>query len=160
MLQALIYYVIKLILCYYAVFLPFKLCRKYVYSNSKSIMIVLGSGGHTIEIISMLKKLDFDKFVKIFFVHSNNDSNSLKKLHEHFDLNKIKSKVEFLSLYRSRQVGQSYFSSIFTTLFAFLHSLLLIIKTRPNLVSINNYVDCHKWSWSIASTLLYRVYSQ
>ena len=134
MLEGLVYLLIKVVLIYYTFSIPLKLWRRYYYSKVKSIMIVLGSGGHTTEIITMLKKLDFNKFVRIYFVHSHNDSNSVKKLRENIEIDKIKDKIEIMSLYRSRQVGQSYFSSIFTTLFAFLHSILLIIKTRHNLV--------------------------
>lgn len=134
MLLNILYLFVKLILLYYVILIPVKIFRKIYHKKSKSIMIVLGSGGHTAEILTMLKKLDFNKFCKIFFVHSHNDTNSVRKLQEQFDLDKYKRKIEILSLYRSRQVGQSYFSSIFTTLIAFAHSVLLILKTRPNIV--------------------------
>lgn len=130
-----VFLLLKLFLMYYLIVFPLKLIRRLYNSKSKSLMIVLGSGGHTAEIVTMLKKLDFNKFVKIFFVHSHNDANSVKKLQEHFDLQKYQQQIQILSLYRSRQVGQSYFSSIFTTLIAFAHSVLLILKTQPNLVS-------------------------
>jgi beta-1,4-N-acetylglucosaminyltransferase len=131
------FFLFKLILIYYLILFPLKLFRRLYNSKSKSIMIVLGSGGHTAEILTMLKKLDFNKFSKIFFVHPHNDVNSVKKLQEQFNLQIFQDKIQILSLYRSRQVGQSYFSSIFTTLIAFAHSILLVLKTQPNLVSSN-----------------------
>jgi len=41
-------------------------------------------------------------------------------------------KVEFIN--RSRHVGQSYFSSIFTTLWAFFTVIPLVYRLRPKLV--------------------------
>ncbi len=104
--------------------------------NKKSIMIVLGSGGHTGELLTMLKKLDLNKFSEIFFVSSLNDPRSESKVHEVLDL-KNKTNLKFLKIFRSRNVGQSFFSSIFTTLFALFHSVYLILKTRPNMIVTN-----------------------
>ncbi len=110
-----------------------RLIRKNLF-NKKSIMVILGSGGHTGEMILMLKKLDFDKFDKVIFVHSNNDINSAKKLKESF---KITSNTIIKSIYRSRNVGQSYKSSIITTFVAFFHSVILILQNRPNMIVTN-----------------------
>lgn len=35
------------------------------------------------------------------------------------------------------QVGQSYVSSVYTTLFAMLHAALMVVRIRPDLVLVN-----------------------
>ena len=94
----------------------------------------MGSGGHTGEMAIMLKNLNFDKFDMIVFVYSNNDNNSIKKIKETF---KITKNVIFQTIYRSRNVGQSFKSSILTTILAFFHSFYIIIKHRPNMIVTN-----------------------
>jgi beta-1,4-N-acetylglucosaminyltransferase len=106
-------------------------------------MIVLGSGGHTGELLIMLSKLELDKFSKIFFVSSHNDVRSEGKAKEVLNLNKSKIQknkkinIKFHKIYRSRNVGQSFFTSIFTTLYSMFQSTLLILKARPNLIVTN-----------------------
>jgi beta-1,4-N-acetylglucosaminyltransferase len=39
-----------------------------------------------------------------------------------------------MQIYRSREVGQSYFTSIATTLLATLHAMWLVIRIRPQVV--------------------------
>ena len=132
--------IIKIILYYVIFMLGLNIMRKKF--NKKSIMIVLGSGGHTGELILMIKKLNLDKFVKIFFVISHNDSSSENKLYENLEFEKHSKKIEIMKIYRSRNVGQSFKSSIFTTIISFFHSVILIIKSRPNMVYIYE-IDCN-----------------
>lgn len=101
-------------------------------------MIVLGSGGHTGELLIMVKQLDFNKFTDCFFVSAHNDKNSEKKAREYINISSFpKTKFHFEKIYRSRNVGQSFFSSIFTTLFALFHAVFIVIKTRPSIVVTN-----------------------
>lgn len=44
--------------------------------------------------------------------------------------------AQFMQIYRSREVGQSYFTSVWTTVIATLHALWLMIKIRPQVVFI------------------------
>jgi len=104
-------------------------------------MIILGSGGHTGEILMMLKKLNFDKFNKIFFVSSHNDKNSETKAKEMLAFDEKHDKhVQFFKVYRSRNVGQSYLTSILTTFISLMHSFYLMMITRPNLVIIIKFI--------------------
>ena len=43
---------------------------------------------------------------------------------------------------RSRNVGQSYFTSVFTTLYAFLHAMLVVFWFMPELVLVNGPGTC------------------
>jgi beta-1,4-N-acetylglucosaminyltransferase len=102
--------------------------------NKKSIMITLGSGGHTGELLLMIKNLKLEKFAKVYFVISHNDTASENKLYENIDYKNNKNKIELMKIYRSRNVGQTFKSSILTTIISFFHSVILIIKARPNMV--------------------------
>ena len=95
--------------------------------KGKTLMIVLGSGGHTGELLIMLKKLDFSKFSEIYVISSMNDKHSENKFREAFNVTKIE-KCNFFKIYRSRNVGQSFKSSIFTTIFSMLHSIFILLK--------------------------------
>jgi beta-1,4-N-acetylglucosaminyltransferase len=112
--------------------LALRYIRKYIF-NKKSIMIILGSGGHTGELLIMLSKLNLRKFEKVYFVSSHNDTSSENKAKEVLEVDN-QNKFEFLKIYRSRNVGQSYFTSIFTTLFSMLHSVYIMLRKRPNMV--------------------------
>jgi len=133
-----IYFILKLALYYFLIMFGLKLIRKYVLNPKKSIMIILGSGGHTGEILLMIKKLDFNKFSSCYFVSSHNDKNSENKTKESIDMNNFKNtKFQFIKIYRARNVGQSFISSIPTTIYSLFQSLFILIKTRPNMVVSN-----------------------
>ena len=100
-------------------------------------MVILGSGGHTGEMLLMIKKLNLLKFKNITFVYSKNDSSSLNKLKETFSQIEALNNIQICKIFRSRNVGQSFKSSIFTTLYSFIESVYIIIKYRPNLVIYN-----------------------
>ena len=101
-------------------------------------MIILGSGGHTGEILLMIKKLDFNKFSACYFVSSHNDKNSENKAKESVEIEKFKNtNFIFLKIYRARNVGQSFISSVPTTLYALLQSFFILIRYRPNMVVTN-----------------------
>ncbi|PWA35353.1 hypothetical protein CTI12_AA610280 [Artemisia annua] len=50
--------------------------------------------------------------------------------------------TEFLQTYRSREAGQSYITSVGTTLFALGHALWLMIKIRPRVILCNGPGTC------------------
>lgn len=60
-------------------------------SESKaSLMIVLGSGGHTAEMLYMLQNYDFGKYKKVYFVLGDNDTMSVNKTKLFMQKNKVK----------------------------------------------------------------------
>lgn len=42
--------------------------------------------------------------------------------------------AQFMKIYRSREVGQSYLTSVGTTLVAIVHALWLVFKIKPQVV--------------------------
>ncbi|KAL0906989.1 hypothetical protein M5K25_025524 [Dendrobium thyrsiflorum] len=121
-------------------------------SQRVSTLIVLGSGGHTAEMLSIVNVLEKDRFVPRFYIAAGTDNMSLQKarvLEESLiqkeeignkkDIEKIAC---FEQIYRSREVGQSYLTSIYTTLVAILHALWLMLKFRPEVIICNGPGTC------------------
>ncbi len=100
-------------------------------------LIVLGSGGHTGEMLHMVKKLDKEKHPDRVYVCAASDDASFEKA-TRFEADVMKStSATIYCVPRARSVGQSYLTSVFTTLYAFLASFLLILRLRPSLLITN-----------------------
>ncbi|XP_025624707.1 UDP-N-acetylglucosamine transferase subunit ALG14 isoform X2 [Arachis hypogaea] len=105
-----------------------------------STLIILGSGGHTAEMLDLLAVLQKDRFYPRFYIAAATDNMSLQKaeLLENSlaaeNGTPITNAGKFMKIYRSREVGQSYITSIWTTLVAMVHALWLMIKIRPEVV--------------------------
>lgn len=113
-----------------------------------STLIILGSGGHTAEMLNLLSVLQKDRFTPRFYIAAATDNMSLQKarLLENYLADKIGvgmvDSTHFMQIYRSREVGQSYLTSIWTTLIALAHALWLMIKIRPQVVLCNGPGTC------------------
>ncbi|KAF2282820.1 hypothetical protein GH714_043111 [Hevea brasiliensis] len=103
--------------------------------------------GHTAEMINVLSALQKDRFMPRFYVAAATDNMSLQKARVLEDLladtngGKVVS-AKFMQIYRSREVGQSYITSIGTTLIAIAHALWLMIKIRPKVILCNGPGTC------------------
>ncbi|CAH1446376.1 unnamed protein product [Lactuca virosa] len=117
-------------------------------SKHLSTLIVLGSGGHTAEMINLLSVMQNDRFAPRFYIAAVTDNMSLQKarVFENTLADKISLQVsdstKFMQIYRSREVGQSYITSIGTTLFALCHALWLMLKIRPQVILCNGPGTC------------------
>lgn len=118
----------------------------YIRWNRKSIqqlqsvesMFIFGSGGHTAEMCQLLKSLDPVKtFAKVHFVIARNDKLSLQRITS-WPGNNVS--VHLIS--RSRSVGQSWFTSLFTFAISAIESVSLIIRTQPHLIISNGPGTC------------------
>ncbi|PHU25240.1 hypothetical protein BC332_03572 [Capsicum chinense] len=117
-------------------------------SRSLSTLIVLGSGGHTAEMLNLLYVLQTRRFKRRYYVAAATDNMSLQKAHVFEDSLLGKEALEeaggaeFMQIYRSREVGQSYITSVRTTLVAIAHALWLMIKIRPQVILCNGPGTC------------------
>ena len=114
-------------------------------TNNKHVKtaIVLGSGGHTGEMIKLLGGCNLNIIEPREYIIADSDQMSIQKIkafeannkntNTHFNLNRIA---------RSRHVGQSYFTSVFTTLIAIFYSIPLIFKIKPSLLIVNGPGTC------------------
>ncbi|XP_055834381.1 uncharacterized protein LOC129902953 [Solanum dulcamara] len=116
--------------------------------RSLSTLIVLGSGGHTAEMLSLLYVLQIEKFKPRYYIAAATDNMSFQKAHVFEDSLLDKETLEevggakFMQIYRSREVGQSYITSVGTTLVALVHALWLMIKIRPQMILCNGPGTC------------------
>ncbi|KAI3719237.1 hypothetical protein L6452_20132 [Arctium lappa] len=113
-----------------------------------STLVVLGSGGHTAEMINLLSVMQKDRFAPRFYIAAATDNMSLQKAHVFEETLDDKTSLQgpddtqFLQIYRSREVGQSYITSVGTTLLALAHALWLMIKIRPQVILCNGPGTC------------------
>ncbi|XP_066359956.1 uncharacterized protein [Miscanthus floridulus] len=103
-------------------------------------LIVLGSGGHTAEMMNIVTTLQKDRFTPRYYVAALTDNMSLQKAQS--DGMKTAENAHFMQIYHSREVGQSYITSIATTLLATLHAMWLVIRIRPQVIFCNGPGTC------------------
>ncbi|CAI8588202.1 unnamed protein product [Vicia faba] len=117
-------------------------------SKPVSTLIILGSGGHTAEMLNLLAVLQKDRFNPRFYIAAATDNMSLQKamLLENSLASEsgtdVANTAQFMKIYRSREVGQSYITSVWTTLIAIVHALWLMIKIRPEVILCNGPGTC------------------
>lgn len=89
-----------------------------------SIMIVLGGGGHTFEMIKITEELDLKDAVYVV----NHD--------DHYSPLKIKNR-RVHRVIRPRKPAEYSFMALLRFILSFLNSLLLILKLRPKVIVTN-----------------------
>ena len=112
-------------------------------SKAYRTMVVLGSGGHTSEMLSLLRNLSPKTYSPMVFVASNTDRFSEKRLHSWQRKYRSDEKpycVRYIS--RSREVNQPFFTTIFTTLKSMFECFRLIYETRPDLILCDGPGTC------------------
>merc|ERR1712241_789843 len=122
-------------------------------AKNGSLLAVLGSGGHTSEMLKLVEAFDNDTFHERTFVCAKTDVISPRKLNDlkNHDFNTFE-------IPRSREVGQSWLSTIFYTFFAFLCCLSVIWKKKPRLVLINGPGTCVPIALAARLLSLFRVF--
>ena len=109
-------------------------------------LLVLGSGGHTTELLGQTQHLR--SFYEKWYVMGHSDSTSRARLPS----NVPKDRIHIIP--RARHVGQSYVSSLWTTLVALLYSFTLVWRLQPDLILCNGPGTCVPL---VASALVLRI---
>ena len=109
-------------------------------ATPKKTLIVLGSGGHTSEMIQLIRNLDAAEFYPLQFVKAATDTTSVQRLHA-AGIHTTQAVVVH-EIPRAREVGQSYVSSIYSTLHAFVYALQLMVIVRPDVLLCNGPGTC------------------
>ena len=139
------------------------ICWLFILSHwhkSRPIMIVLGSGGHTAEMVALLRgtitlgpsRAGLSTFASTprVYIHAKTDQHSANKAHmleldlsRHIDgRDSSSADYKVVSIPRSREVGQGYITSIFTSINATLHAIILVLRHDPSVVLVNGPGTC------------------
>lgn len=89
--------------------------------------------------LEIVKELNFQKYTPRLYVVAENDQNSVDKL---LAIEKDKSDYKIYPITRSRNVKQSYSSSIKTTLVAIMKCIPLVFHLKPDLILCNGPGTC------------------
>ncbi|PAN06868.1 hypothetical protein PAHAL_1G293700 [Panicum hallii] len=97
--------------------------------------------------MNIVTALQKDRFTPRYYVAALTDNMSLQKAQVYEQSliqsgEKIIKNAHFMQIYRSREVGQSYITSIATTLLATLHAMWLVIRIRPQVIFCNGPGTC------------------
>jgi beta-1,4-N-acetylglucosaminyltransferase len=101
-------------------------------------LVVLGSGGHTTEMLQMIQYLNEKIYDPLIYVIASSDTTSKRRFHALGG--RLPSETYYIP--RSREVGQSYVTSVLSTLYSLLFSFWLVICIRPALVLCNGPGTC------------------
>lgn len=119
-------------------------------SKTMKTLVVLGSGGHTTEMLQLLKPLDTkQRYTPLVFVIATTDDTSERRIQAFGNT----EPDMIYKIPRSREVGQSYLTSTLTTLYAFPYAFYIVGQVRPNLLLCNGPGTCLPIA---IATLLYR----
>eukprot|EP00960_Hanusia_phi_P034885 751344-Hanusia_phi.AAC.5 len=99
-------------------------------------LIVLGSGGHTTEMLSIASSLPITLIAEATFLIASTDKMSEIKLRQKFP------NATVMKTPRAREVKQSWITSVFTTLVASLHAMWFVFMMQPDLVLCNGPGTC------------------
>ncbi|XP_023086782.2 UDP-N-acetylglucosamine transferase subunit ALG14 homolog isoform X1 [Piliocolobus tephrosceles] len=121
--------------------------RDFMPRESLSILVVAGSGGHTTEILRLLGSLS-NAYSPRHYVIADTDEMSANKINS-FELDRadrdpsnMYTKYYIHRIPRSREVRQSWPSTVFTTLHSMWLSFPLIHQVKPDLVLCNGPGTC------------------
>ncbi|KAG0615428.1 hypothetical protein M758_5G040500 [Ceratodon purpureus] len=113
-------------------------------------LVVLGSGGHTAEMMSLVEALNLQWYAPRHYIAGATDKMSLPRaegvearlLKDAGDADGSVQRSEYSQIFRSREVGQSYLTSMFTTLWAFVHAVSQVLRIQPDVILCNGPGTC------------------
>jgi len=103
--------------------------------------LVLGSGGHTTELLRLVEALGPQYHHRVY-VMATTDKMSKQKVTECEERKRGRGLFEVHEIPRSREVRQSYLTSVYTTLVSVLSCFPLVLKIKPDLILCNGPGTC------------------
>lgn len=101
-------------------------------------LIVIGSGGHTAEMLRLLNKMNKMNFTPRLYVLANTDTTSRIRVEN----DECGTDWSIANIPRSRYVNQSYLTSIFSTIYSIFMTVPVVISFEPDLVLCNGPGTC------------------
>jgi len=112
-------------------------------SPSSRVCVVLGSGGHTSELLDIIGSIDNSQWLRMepLYVVSTTDKHSERFARE-FEGRNGRRECSVAFIPRAREVGQSYFTSIGTTLRAIFASFRVVYRHNASTILCNGPGVC------------------
>ena len=104
-------------------------------------LVVLGSGGHTAEMLRLITAFDFERYTPVTLVTAATDATSRPKAERELPREALAT-ARWAEIPRAREVGQSFGSSVPSTLKALFACVHLIWTASPDLVLVNGPGTC------------------
>ncbi|KAG5177697.1 beta-N-acetylglucosaminyltransferase [Tribonema minus] len=104
-------------------------------------MVVLGSGGHTTEMLKLLQGAPTDVYAPLHYVIAATDHTSADRI-PHADAAPGSAATVVHTVPRSREVGQGWASTCATTAVAMLRCAWLVACVRPDVLIVNGPGTC------------------
>ncbi|RCK67453.1 UDP-N-acetylglucosamine transferase subunit ALG14 [Candida viswanathii] len=122
--------------------LPQSITDRKKLLDAANISILLGSGGHTGEMLRIISKTEMPNVTRTW-IYSAGDASSLSKAKE-FETAQTnnKTKANYISIPRARDVGQSYILSVPTTLYSFAVAAIKLLNHKPDVLLLNGPGTC------------------
>ncbi|SGZ58858.1 CIC11C00000002840 [Sungouiella intermedia] len=109
--------------------------------KGSSIMVLLGSGGHTGEMMRILSPIDLSSCTRTWVV-SSGDTTSLLKA-KAYEVNLKGGKAQFIELKRARKVGEPLSLSVKSTIMSFISTVQQVWKlAKPDVLLVNGPGTC------------------
>ncbi|KAJ2851721.1 metalloprotease [Coemansia brasiliensis] len=112
-------------------------------SKGKMLCVVLGSGGHTAEMMRLLQGIEFDRYMERLYIVSNNDTLSLDQIgmvEKHGNIYNGEYYVERVP--RSRDVGQPWTSTLISAANCLRRAAAIMFDYKPDVVLCNGPGNC------------------
>ena len=124
-----------------AVVLLALLLRRRRKRDRIATLVVLGSGGHTAEMLRLITAFDFDRYGPLTLVTAATDTTSRAKAERELPREALAT-ARWAEIPRAREVGQSFGSSVPSTLHALWACVHLIWTAAPDLILVNGPGTC------------------
>jgi beta-1,4-N-acetylglucosaminyltransferase len=137
------YFAVTLFVFLFIIYKILLILKPFSSNDKIKTLIVLGSGGHTSEMFSILN-IPMDRYTPRIYVIGESDFHSERKAKE-FEISYGNVQgVDYLieRVPRAREVGQSYVSSVFTVLNSFIYSIYLLGRILPDVLVMNGPGTC------------------
>lgn len=106
-------------------------------------MIVIGSGGHTAEMLKMIQGIDYNKYrPRIYAMASNDITSEMRIISHEYAIDQDNGDYVVMKIPRSRNVGQSYLTSVLTTVYSIFLCIPQMIYYNPKLILCNGPGTC------------------
>ncbi|XP_046332596.2 UDP-N-acetylglucosamine transferase subunit ALG14 homolog [Haliotis rufescens] len=109
-----------------------------------SLMVVVGSGGHTREVLCLVRQLG-SHYSPRYYVIADTDKMSEHKVHALEESRKEEqeqSQYFVIRIPRSRQVKQSWVSTVLSTLYAAIYTFPVVFRRKPEIILCNGPGTC------------------